>query len=103
MKIIAQHSLTCSGRHRFTTSFIELFLKNGLQSPHRLFNAYIEAYTDYYPLDCPNELLVGEPEVQVKVDLRTFDWEKLKKGTYLLPQLLPSPDLFDRPHRHERR
>jgi hypothetical protein len=56
---------------------------NGLQSPHKLFNAYIKAYANYAPLDYDDALLVDEGEVQVKVDLKSFEWERLKKGMCL--------------------
>jgi hypothetical protein len=77
-------------RHRFTSSFIELFLMNGLQSPHRLFNKYIEQYADYAPLDFSDVLLEHEPEVQIKVKLRTFDWAKLEQGVCLYQSLVLS-------------
>jgi len=78
------------GRHRFTSSFIELFLVNGLQSPHRLFNKYIEQYANYAPLDFSDTLLEHEPEVQIQVKLGTFEWVKLEQGACLFPFLVLS-------------
>ena len=78
-------------RYRFTSRFIELFLMNGLQSPHRLFNKYIEQYTDYAPLDFSDILLEHEPEVQIQVKLpETFEWAKLEQGVCHYPSLVLS-------------
>jgi len=78
-------------RHRFTSSFIELFLMNGLQSPHRLFNKYIEQCTNYAPLDFSDILLEHEPEVQIQVKLpETFEWAKLEQGVCHYPSLVLS-------------
>ncbi|KAF8341836.1 hypothetical protein F5887DRAFT_1062436 [Amanita rubescens] len=66
------------GRYRFTVSFLELFLMNGLQSPHKLLNKYQEQHITCPPGDTGLPFTSDEPDLRIKVELKGFDWERLR-------------------------
>ncbi|KAF8338586.1 hypothetical protein F5887DRAFT_1236729 [Amanita rubescens] len=66
------------GRYRFTVSFLELFLMNGLQSPHKLLNKYLEQHITCPPGDTGLPFTSDEPDLRIKVELKGFDWERLR-------------------------
>jgi hypothetical protein len=71
-------------RYRFSASFLELLLRNGLQSPHRLLNTYIGKHAMDGPDDPYKHLTSGEPALRVTVNVGNFDWDRLKKGKLVL-------------------
>ncbi|KIL71414.1 hypothetical protein M378DRAFT_6158 [Amanita muscaria Koide BX008] len=74
------------GRYRFSVSFLEYLLMNGLQSPHKLLNEYIKAHTTCLPGDSGPDFTSNEPELHIKVDVIGFDWERLKKDPTALQE-----------------
>ncbi|KAF8523132.1 hypothetical protein BU17DRAFT_86285 [Hysterangium stoloniferum] len=70
------------GRYRFLISFVELLLANGLESPHRLLNKYIQQYALCIPGDSLSSepFIVKEHPLQIEPKLRGFDWEKLREN-----------------------
>ena len=75
-------SLT-GNRYRFSVSFLEYFLMNGLQSPHKLFNKYLEAHITCPPGDTGDSFTLGEPDLISVVDVGGFDWDRLQSGSLL--------------------
>ena len=67
-------------RYRFLISFLELFLRNGLESPHTLLNKYLEQYIQCPPgdMDFYVPFTQLEPPLHIKPMVRTFDWERLQ-------------------------
>jgi hypothetical protein len=90
MLLFNQTSLT-GGRYGFSVSFVEYFLKNGLESPHKLLNEYIKALAVCYPGDDGEPFFSGEPRLQIEVGLRGFEWDKLESGRFVLQLQLPIP------------
>ena len=76
-------SLT-GGRYRFSVSFVEYLLTNGLESPHKLLNEYIKAHTDCLPGDIGEPFLKGEPDPEIIVQPRSFEWDRLESGMFVL-------------------
>ena len=74
------------GRYRFSVSFVEYLLRNGLESPHKLLNTYIEAHAGCPPGDLGEPFSEGEPNPKIRVQLRGFEWDKLKSSRFV-PQL----------------
>ncbi|KAM6498794.1 hypothetical protein JOM56_006742 [Amanita muscaria] len=73
-------------RYRFSVSFLEYLLMNGLQSPHKLLNEYIKAHTTCLPGDSGLDFTSNEPKLHIKVDVRGFEWERLKKDPAALQE-----------------
>jgi hypothetical protein len=91
-------SLTDSSYH-FSVSFLEYFLRNGLESPHRLLNEYIKEHTTCVPGDTGDPFTLHEPELHIQVQMLGFEWDRLQSGrlVFLLP--IPSFDIRQiRPH-----
>ena len=65
---------------------MEYLLINGLKSPHKLLNEYIEAHADCPPGDLGEPFSEGEPNPKIRVQLRGFEWDRLKSGRFV-PQL----------------
>ncbi|KAM6498788.1 hypothetical protein JOM56_006736 [Amanita muscaria] len=74
------------GRYRFSVSFLEYLLMNGLQSPHKLLNQYIKAHTTCLPGDSGLDFTLNEPGLHIKVDVRGFEWERLKRDPAALQE-----------------
>ncbi|KAM6498778.1 hypothetical protein JOM56_006726, partial [Amanita muscaria] len=74
------------GRYRFSVSFLEYLLMNGLQSPHKLLNEYIKAHTTCLPGDSGPDFTSNEPELHITVDVIGFDWKRLKKDPTALQE-----------------
>lgn len=74
-------------------SYLEYFLSNGLESPHKLLNEYIKAHTTCLPGDTGDFFTSSEPELDVKVEVMGFDWERLQSGRLVI--LWPLIPLFD--------
>ena len=53
---------------------------NGLQSPHRIFNKYIEWHTTCIPGDSGLSFLSDEPSPRYELAINNFDWERLQKS-----------------------
>jgi hypothetical protein len=51
-------------------------------SPHKLLDAYVQAYTTFTPIDGDHALLAAEPDVQTP-KVQVFPWEKLTRGPSL--------------------
>ena len=75
-------SLT-SNRYRFSVSFLECFLMNGLQSPHKLLNKYLEEYLTCPPGDTGEPFTSDEPNPFIDIKVNGFDWDKLQLGLLL--------------------
>ena len=71
-------------RYRFSVSFVEYLLANGLQSPHKLLNEYIKAHADCLPGDIGEPFLKGEPDPEITVKLHGFELDKLKSSMFVL-------------------
>ena len=67
-------------RYRFLISFLELFLRNGLESPHILLNRYLEQYIHCPPgdMDFYVPITLLEPPLHIQPMIRTFEWERLR-------------------------
>ena len=78
-----------NGRYHFSVSFLELFLLNGLESPHTLLNEYIKAHTTCYPGDTGLPFTLQEPKLCIKVQLMSFEWDRLEKGMLILQLSFP--------------
>ena len=86
-------SLT-GGRYRFSVSFVEYLLINGLESPHKLLNRYIKAHADCLPGDLGESFLEGEPDPKVEIQLRGFEWGRLKSGRFVLQLSIPRFEIW---------
>jgi hypothetical protein len=75
-----------SSRYRFAVSFVECFLRNGLESPHMLFNEYIRQHANCLPGD-PG--LTGEPNLHISVSLTGFEWDRLEHGRIAIDSTFP--------------
>jgi hypothetical protein len=60
---------------------VEHFLRNGLQSPHKLLNAFIQELASCLPGDIGKPFAPGEPNLQITVQVLGFEWDKLWSGT----------------------
>jgi len=65
-------------RHRFVTSFLECFIRNGFQSPHKIFDEYVKEHTTRLPGDHVRVEL--EPPLLIQIELLSFDWGRLQQG-----------------------
>ncbi|KAF8223312.1 hypothetical protein L208DRAFT_1426082 [Tricholoma matsutake] len=74
------------GRYRFSVSFLELFLTNGLESPHRLLNEYIKEHTACLPGDTGDPFTSSEPELHFEVQVMSFGWDRLKLDSTALQE-----------------
>ena len=88
-----QSSFT-GGRYRFTVPFVEYFLMNGLQSPHKLLNSYIENHVGCLPGDTGEPFYLKEPSLQIEVYMLGFEWEWLKTGRFVLQLPIPPFDIW---------
>ena len=79
-------------RYRFLISFLELFLRNGLESPHILLNRYIEQYIHCPPgdMDFYEPFTLWEPPLHIQPMIRTFDWERLRESKSSSSSFCPS-------------
>ncbi|KAF8238519.1 hypothetical protein L208DRAFT_1387485, partial [Tricholoma matsutake] len=66
------------GQYCFSVSFLELFLRNGLESPHKLLNEYIKEHTICLPGNTGDPFTSSEPELQCEVQATSFEWDRLK-------------------------
>ena len=85
-----------NNRYRFSTSFLEYFLKNGLRSPHKLLNEYIKGHTACLPDDSHGALsfTLKEPKPYIAVRVIGFEWDRLQEGRLiLLPPFPPRSPL----------
>ena len=83
MLLFNQMSLT-GGRYRFSVSFVEYLLENGLESPHKLLNEYTKGHVNCLPGDIGEPFLEGEPDPEISVQLQGFDWDRLESGRFVL-------------------
>lgn len=56
---------------------------NGLQSPHKLLNEYLEQHITCPPGDTGLPYSSDEPDLRIKVELKGFDWHRLQLGSLL--------------------
>ena len=82
------------GRYRFTVSFVEYFLMNGLQLPHTLLNEYIKDHTDCLPGDTGKPFSSNEPRLQIRVRMLGFEWKRLETGRFVLQLPIPPFDIW---------
>lgn len=75
-------------RYRFSVTFIERILVNGLQSPHRILTQYINTHVGCDPGDTGERFASLEPTLESGINLVGFDWEKLRSGLYFSFDLL---------------
>ncbi len=61
---------------------------SGLQSPHKLLNKYLEQYIACPPGDTGLPFTLDEPDLCIRVEVRGFDWDRLKLGSPFVIQLL---------------
>ena len=86
-------SLT-GGRYRFSVSFVECLLRNGLESPDKLLNQYIKAHADCLPGDDGVPFLKGEPDPKIELELRGFEWDRLELGRFVLQPSIPRFEIW---------
>ena len=67
-------------RYRFTVSFVEHFLKNGLQSPHKLLSEYLECHISCRPGNSGGAFTSSEDDLKIEISLVGFEWDRLKLG-----------------------
>jgi hypothetical protein len=72
---------------------VEHFLRNGLQSPHKLLNAFIQELASCLPGDIGKPFAPGEPNLQITVQVLGFEWDKLRSGRFVLQLPIPPSDL----------
>ena len=82
-----QTSLT-GGRYRFSVSFVEYLLSNGLESPHKLLNGFIRQM-GCPPGDTGGRFTEYEDEPQIGIQMLGFDWGRLELGTFVLQLPIP--------------
>ena len=80
-------------RYRFSVSFLEWFLMNGLQSPHKLLNKYIKELTTRSPGDACEPFTSEEPDILTEFSLGGFEWHRLKSGRLAVQLLIPFIDI----------
>ena len=85
-------SLTYSS-YCFSVSYLEFFLRNGLESPHRLLNEYIEELTTCVPGDTGDPFTLCEPELHIQVLMSGFEWDRLWEGRLVFQLLIPPFDI----------
>ncbi len=56
---------------------------NGLQSPHKLLNKYLEQHLTCPPGDTGDPFTSNEPDPFIDVKVKGFDWDKLQLGLLL--------------------
>lgn len=56
---------------------------NGLQSPHKLLNRFLESHITSPPGDTGHPFTLDEPDLTVVVDVRGFEWDRLQSGSLL--------------------
>jgi hypothetical protein len=56
---------------------------NGLQSPHKLLNKYLEQYITCAPGDTGLPFTSDEPDLRIKFEWKDFEWERLRLGSLL--------------------
>jgi hypothetical protein len=78
-----------NNRYRFSTSFLEYFLRNGLRSPHKLLNEYIKGHTACLPGDSALSFTLKEPKPYIAVRVIGFEWDRLQEGRLILSPLFP--------------
>ena len=87
--LLFKQSRLTGGRYLFSVSFVEHLLRNGLQSPHKLLNEFIKGHSTCLPDDTGEPFTLDEPDLQISVRIRGFEWEALKYGTSLSFRFLP--------------
>jgi hypothetical protein len=83
-----QTSLT-GGRYRFSVSYVEYLLKNGLESPHKLFNQYIVDHVGRFPGDTGEPFASAENDLRIQVKMVGFNWGRLRLGRFVLQLPIP--------------
>jgi hypothetical protein len=64
-----------------------------LESPHKLLNTYIERHTTCLPGDTGDLFTPDEPELHIEVELRSFEWDRLRLGRLVLQLPIPPFDI----------
>jgi hypothetical protein len=58
---------------------------NGLESPHKLLSEYIKRHTTCLPGDSSGITFTSnEPQLHIDVEIKKFDWDRLRRGTLVL-------------------
>ena len=60
------------------SSFLEWFIQNGFQSPHKVLDEYVKEHTTRLPGD--HVSIEHEPPLLVQIKLLSFDWDRLREG-----------------------
>ncbi|KAH9964718.1 hypothetical protein BGW80DRAFT_1347450 [Lactifluus volemus] len=71
------------GRHRFTARFLEVLISGAWtatrpNSPHKLLDIYVHAYTTFTPIDGDHAILATEPDVQPPT-VQGFQWANIDR------------------------
>lgn len=82
------------GRYRFATAFVEYLLRNGLESPHKLFNEYIEKLTTCLPGVTEEPFSLVEPQLNIELHMVNFEWDRLRAGRFFLQLLIPPLEIW---------
>jgi len=69
---------------------------NGLQSPHKLLNEYLERHITCLPDDTGDPFTSDEPDLFIDVQVRGFEWERLQLGMLCHPTSSSSPLILSR-------
>lgn len=56
---------------------------NGLQSPHKLLNIYLEEHLNCPPGDTGDPFTSDESNPFIDIEVKGFDWDKLQLGLLL--------------------
>jgi len=56
---------------------------NGLESPHKMLNEYLEEYLTCPPGDTGDPFTSSEPDLSINVKVKGFEWDKLQLGLLL--------------------
>ena len=68
-------------------------MRNGLESPHKLLNKYIEGHTTCLPGDTGDPFTLDEPELSIEFRLMGFEWARLQSGRLVLQLAIPPVDM----------
>ena len=72
---------------------------NGLESPHKLLNEYIQGHTTCLPGDTGDPFALSEPDLHVEVRMMSFEWDRLRTGKLVLQLPIPPFDIGQiKPH-----
>jgi hypothetical protein len=78
-------------RHRFTASFLQMLLQDGITSPHRLLNHFISAVANVTPTDGDEDVKMEPPIVEASlIHFKALNFSKLRDGKLSIICILAS-------------